>query len=329
MGGLEPQELCVVTLVQTDTFLASEERRLVRAAILYADVVLVGGFASMVSLARTLDAQRDDPKPDLAIAVGLPDPLVLAFRMAGLRERTPERAPLDPDELELAYEELSSAQQADALIFEPDEIERVVQERGSSVVPVLDQSAIEAWVPSLNPLIAKDAAVRLWHEALATSLISQLEAFPDASIDVLLDVRQRLERPRTHFRAAIARAAQDLADAGAALSDTERALADLRLRVIDPALAEMRHELDVMGARPTLLRLTQERLAVGAVGASATLAVSLGDPTALTALAHSAAVASIVAAGSKEMTYRKGVKRHQQLKPFWMLHEAAGLLKRA
>ncbi|MFZ0977074.1 MAG: hypothetical protein WAN22_32965, partial [Solirubrobacteraceae bacterium] len=53
--------------------------------------------------------------------------------------------------------------------------------------------------------------------ALATTLLGQFPAFPDADIDVILEVRQRLADARVRFRALMSAAAKDLADIPPAL----------------------------------------------------------------------------------------------------------------
>jgi hypothetical protein len=84
---------------------------------------------------------------------------------------------------------------------------------------------------------------------------------------VVLDVGKRLTASRVHFRAAMMKAAKDIADGGESGEDVERVVAELRRTEIEPALRNIREELDALGARRALLRLASDRVAVaGAVG---------------------------------------------------------------
>ena len=59
-------------------------------------------------------------------------------------------------------------------------------------------------------LITDASSVRGNQVGAAGQLIGQLEAFPDAEMDIVLDVRERLTRPLIRFRAALAQASTEI-----------------------------------------------------------------------------------------------------------------------
>lgn len=108
----------------------------------------------------------------------------------------PARGPLPPVE----RPSLSDVDDRRAVLKSAlDESIQLFAERGlglwgdPSVVPVIDQPLVS--------FLRMHPDRRQWEGVIATSLLGQLEAFPDASMDVLLDVRARLADSRAHFRA--------------------------------------------------------------------------------------------------------------------------------
>jgi hypothetical protein len=155
---------------------------------------------------------------------------------------------------------------------------------------------------------------------LLTGVLGGLRAFPDADWDVILDVRERLEPSRVNFRAVIAAAADELKN----FTDPDgltHACVSLQCRVVAPALAEIEAELDDLGAVDTLLRVSKETPAVGALVTN--LALVAGDPAGLglSALAHGLASAPMIASGARELAHRRERRRKLAAQPFWLLHE--------
>jgi hypothetical protein len=99
---------------------------------------------------------------------------------------------------------------------------------GTHLRDLLDPGKIP--VAARMPSRAGTADENAWFGAVATALIGQLDAFPDADMDVILDVRERLEGPRTHFRAAIAEVAATLSSVKPSERDVAGVVKDLRLR---------------------------------------------------------------------------------------------------
>ena len=162
--------------------------------------------------------------------------------------------------------------------------------------------------------------------AIATKLLGQLPAFPNASIDVILDVRERLVGPRTHFRAAIAQTARDLTAAEESGEDIEGMVRELRTTTIDPALQEIEDTLRTLKARPTLLRVGSDPI----TGIVATLAIAAGAGGGLATLEAlvGGAVGAPLAAAVKELGHHRNTKADLRARPYWMLREANDRLSR-
>jgi hypothetical protein len=184
--------------------------------------------------------------------------------------------------------------------------------------------------PYCLPVVGGKGTWPTQHDALegtlATSLLGGLEGFPDASIDVILDVRERLELPLTRFRSAVAEAARELSRDDP--SDLDAAIADLRKRVVAPAIAEIQEELEALNVRSTLLRVASNPLTAGTFAAQLSLAVGAGGTGGLAALVRSLLAAPAVATMAKEADYRSTKKRTLRLRPYWMLHEAGVELRK-
>lgn len=154
-------------------------------------------------------------------------------------------------------------------------------------------------------------------------MLGELDGFPNASMDVVLDIRERIGGARTQFRAAIAKVAEELAAAEPKTLD--EAVHDLRVQVTDPALERMRVELEVLIARQTLLRLTSDRIALATT--TTQLSLMAGGISGVSALAHGLLSAPLASSAAKEVKYRSEVKTDLRLRPYWLLHEAGSLLR--
>jgi hypothetical protein len=172
-----------------------------------------------------------------------------------------------------------------------------------------------------------ESRAAMLHGVLATSLIGELEAFPDAEMDVVLDVRDRIADSRAYFRGAISELTRELSAATDLEADLSPLLADLRRRVIDPALQRIRDDLTDLGVRRTLLRLASDRLAATSVGSALAMAAGLGGSAALHALLSGAIGAPLLAAAAREAQHRVSVSDEVRARPYWFLHEADHLLR--
>lgn len=161
-----------------------------------------------------------------------------------------------------------------------------------------------------------DPQFQLANEAgIARSFITGLDAFPNAGMDVVLDVRERLQRPLVRFRAGVAEAGREL-DATAVDSGFERQVADIHKRLVAPALAELEDSLEQLRVKPTL----QRGWPSAGKGAMAFLAAAaVGAPE----FAHLAAVAGgLSVAAAHEHTHRAQLKRENRKNRFLFLYEA-------
>jgi hypothetical protein len=308
--------------------LSADERRLLRAAMLYADKLLPVWLGIGLSMAG---------------AVG--DPIRITESNRRRYRSSPNELPPVPTD---AQWERAKARHVlgkrlmnvSTSVELTEAAERLVEEAASELRPMLASGAI--YIPEAPFLDSYDAGpvadlvssnLRFVRRrsgieaALAASLLGQLEAFPDASINDLLDVRERLAGPRVLFQAAIADAVAELTIEGTDAQSSAAAISRIQDRVVAPALQVMQQELDALRVRRTLLRLSSDKSAVAAAAASASLALGspLGNSSLIAAL-HAALVAPVAASLASEGEFRAGLRAELATRPFWMLHEANRLL---
>jgi hypothetical protein len=150
---------------------------------------------------------------------------------------------------------------------------------------------------------------------VARSLITGLDAFPNASMDVVLDVRERLQRPLVRFRAAVAEASREL-DATATDSDFQRHVQDIHKRIVAPAILDLEEALEELRARATLQR-GWPSTATGAMAFLAAAAVGAPELAQIAALGTGASVAA-----ARELTHRDKLASEQRKNRFLFLYEA-------
>ncbi len=160
------------------------------------------------------------------------------------------------------------------------------------------------------------------HIGLASELVLDLEAFPRASMDVILDVRGELQKPLRRFRTAVADFAHQLehVPVDKAFRAEVRAL---YLRVVEPELQDLRESIENLDVRPTLLRgAAPVSGAIVALGIGATLGMPDLAVMGLIAAGAGATVAAEVRHGIDEDRARR------KNRCFW-LYEADHRLRRA
>jgi hypothetical protein len=219
-----------------------------------------------------------------------------------------------------AYETDAQKVLVETLLRLLDVIEAIAVSPGS-VFPLFDPRASE-WASTLAefegtadpPTALLSPAAKAGH-----ALVASLEAFPMASMDVVLDVRERLKPAVVRFRAALADAASGLQDAGEA--DFIPALEELRVRKVAPAVLDIEESLDDLGARPTLLR-GWPPAATGVIALSAAVAFQAPELTQLAAV-----TAGLSTAFVNELTVRAKAARERRKNSFFLLHEADRFLK--
>jgi hypothetical protein len=202
--------------------------------------------------------------------------------------------------------------------------------RQLGITPILDRMTFRfvQWVDEQARVSGRWPAFRGLRErldlaqgVLAHELLGSLPAFPDAALDVVFDVRDRLQGPRTRFRAAVAETAEDLADVPDA--DLHGAIAELRRTRIEPGIQEIRETLDELRAAPSLLRIVSDRATV----ASATASLALIAGAATSGIDVGAAVQTVAGASSLgsgaaiELRARRELRRGAARQPWYLLHE--------
>jgi hypothetical protein len=318
--------------------------RALKAALLYCDDVEIHSFFMAMRLLGA-GAGVEDGTIDAGLiwADGEPWPAEIQRLHAAMPGFSPEqpgprRFLTADDAADLrALDELAAAAEAGALRLPPfgSNITELFASQydavaSASVLPVFDevdqrQVAFELFRNVLPP--DRLTRQRAWEGSLAVGLLGQAEGFPDAPIDVLLDVRDRLARARTSFRSAIAEVAASLDDAVLFGENISEVTALLRRRVVAPALAEVDEELRELGARATLLRLLSDRVTVATAGAAITLATATGGGLpAVDALAGALLSAPGIAAAATEAATRLEKRAKLRASPFWMLRELESYL---
>jgi hypothetical protein len=312
----------------------ADDRRLLKAALLYADMVDVRRISySFVFMRAICEFYEERGRPSIldpvAIArkLGITEVHSVLSRLAGypsVNELPPETAA----RADAALDELRSAAAAGALVIPPPgskaEADWWRPMADPSQVPFLKRPPTHSW-----PRTTEAVHPRAWEAALTARLLGELEAFPDASMDVILDVRERLKGPRTYFRAAMSKAAQELSQTDFSDDSLDAAATRLRVETVAPALQTIRETLDGLGVRRTLLRLAKNKFTATSVGATVTMAAGGGGVAGLRQLAQGLIAGPLLAAAATEADHRREVKDELHARPFWLLHETESNLRRS
>lgn len=152
--------------------------------------------------------------------------------------------------------------------------------------------------------------------SMAKSLISSLEAFPQASMDVVLDVRARLADPLTRFRVAMDDMAREVrvTPVGPAFDAEVRRLYRAR---VEPALLEIRETIEELGARPTLARAASSGLPTAAISFLVGAALDPADWIKLGAVGG-----AVVVTAAKEYLKRQEVAKRAKSNEIFFLYAA-------
>ena len=152
--------------------------------------------------------------------------------------------------------------------------------------------------------------------ALATALLmGDLPAFPDADVDVLLEVREQLADARIRFRALMSTAAEAFVDIPPV--EFEAQVDRFRRENVDEQLLNITEKLRELRAVPTLARLTRNKGTISATAALGLGAVQLSLDGILAALFSGGVIATV----GEEWNARRDISRTAQQMPYWYLHE--------
>ena len=218
------------------------------------------------------------------------------------------------------------AQHADAVADEFEELLADALKGTSGSYPLFDEMAWLTVAPAVRRAGLTPREMAPANEAaLATRfIVDQVEAYADAEIDVLLDVRARLADPLTRFRAAMARASHEIETTGFDASFDVEARAVFH-REVEPALLELRESLHELGAGATLRRAAEPAAQWLGVGAAAGAVM-----TELQSAAVSAVTGLITAAGAgirSELQHRRQIKTAQATNSYFFLWQANRMIR--
>jgi hypothetical protein len=222
---------------------------------------------------------------------------------------------LDDESLRWGLLEMQCAEQSGLLMPQWDMETVRASLAAGTVVPFWDEVAASEF--GFRGPVAPGRRIR--EGRLATDLLAEAPVFPDAPMDVLLDLRERMERPRARFRVALARAAEELSSVPEA--DLPGVIEAIRRTTIEESLIEIDETLEELRVKPTLVRMASDRMTTAT--ATATIAVSASGffgPFNLTALANTVAVPAITAA-VKEWSERRRLNQEAARQPYWLLSE--------
>jgi hypothetical protein len=201
---------------------------------------------------------------------------------------------------------------------------------GTRTYPLFDDGAGELVRSMIAEGVITDARTSRGKQVGAAGrLIGQLEAFPEASMDAVLDVRQRLHDPLIRFRAALAKASGEIESPSWDTTKFSQEIDDLYHREVAPALVELEAAMEELGALPTLRRMassTEGLKSAAAIVMAAAAGVGLPHlPEVVFSLGSAAAGGSALAT---EAEHRHEVRRQHQSNDFYFLYEANRQLQR-
>jgi hypothetical protein len=169
--------------------------------------------------------------------------------------------------------------------------------------------------------VADARSTRATEVGIAGALLAGLDAFPNAEMDVVLDVREQLRNPLVHFRSALAKASREFTSE--AWDESFRnEVEDLYRIEVAPELDRLRTALDDLGAKATLLRAasTVEGVAtLATLGLAAAAAVELAH---LPALVYGASPLGGAVTVANEALERRRVRRAAEGSGYYFLYQA-------
>lgn len=262
--------------------------------------------------------------------------------LARLRREAAERALASPEQDELKRAVSSGAvilrsleddasdpvRHADAVAEEFEDILNDSLDASSGMYPLFDEVA---WL-SVGPVVRRSGLTPRElapanEAALATRfIVDQVEAYADARIDELLDVRDRLTDPLIRFRAAMAKASHEIESTGfdAAFERETRALFR---REVEPALQELREGVVDLGLRATLRRAAEPAAQWLAIGAGTAAAVTQFREAAVSAASGFAT--AVGATLQSELRHERQLRQRQKANSYFFLWRADHLVRKA
>ena len=176
----------------------------------------------------------------------------------------------------LGFDEMSGEDDFDIVLEHVISLMERTVSSSSTSHPLFDGSASGFLRAMVDEGAVSDVALGPATEiGLARALIANLEAFPQASMDVVLDVRGRLRDPLVRFRVAVDALSRETRETPLGLAFEAEVRRLYRIKV-EPALLEIRELMDEMSVRPTLARTASTGLPTAVI--SFLVGAGLGAP---------------------------------------------------
>jgi hypothetical protein len=154
---------------------------------------------------------------------------------------------------------------------------------------------------------------------LAARLVASIPAFPDATVDELVDLRERVAPHLHRFRAAIADFEDEL-NADVIDEEFSAAVDDIRQRQVEPALEELRESLRETAASQALVRAVPT-FATSTLALGAALAVGTYELAGVAAVAAGASTAA-----AREILERRKQENERKKQRLFLLFDAERML---
>lgn len=156
---------------------------------------------------------------------------------------------------------------------------------------------------------------------LAASMLADIPSLPTATVDEILDIRERVSPHLSRFRAAVADLEEEL-NTNVGAEDFAVEVEDLKLRHVAPALEELNESIRDEGIGPTAAR-SAPVLASGVLGLGAS--VAMGAPDLASVVAVSAGATTAVA---REIVERSKLDRERKKHRLFLLFDIGRHLSR-
>ncbi|MDQ6614998.1 MAG: hypothetical protein M3083_09665 [Actinomycetota bacterium] len=322
----------------------SEVNRLIKSGLLYADEVQLSSLPLTAILLRRVspDAMETFPASLAILRDDLTQCLEAAKRrssaLAPLRSAT-SRAISAIDDLRDAFtfgkiliSRPNPGPRVDLMIIDWLEGGMGIR-RASRVVPLLSEREAAGWLahdgsalsgrfPIPDSLFNEPESSRRMIEGMVASrLLGDLPAFPDAPLDLVLKLREALADERPQFAATVIAISKKVTEGIRSGENPSDLLDEVERTDVLPALAELHRESSAFGAIDALLRASDLKT----LTATAAIVVAVGAFARLGGLSHGidglAAAAPLFATAAKETLIQRQGRRALRAKPFWMLRE--------
>lgn len=327
------------------------EVAMVKAALLYADFVDIASphVGSLALMASALTADKRGDSKELAVVLE-----VLTGRQEGASDANESDAVaafatkadefqrrLDDLEHDPAWRELELAMDAGLIGIAPMPGGGAVETVAQVLHALKHMNPLQGQVPLVDPLVGRIIRAGLNTGALqqaeisgvqelglASALMATMPAFPDARMDVLLDVRRSLRQPLVVFRAAMAEYAADVSSIPG-----DRAFAAEVSEIYREKVAPKLADLEESGKEGRLWHALRTEVSESHGGRALTgaagfgIAAAVGMPTLVQAAVTAAAIGLDIA-GSAKGRLRQVAESRRENGLLWLYEADRALLEK-